>query len=116
MFLKKMNLIDEKIIVIHTDRGLYNKYNYIVRTTIKYFISEVDTLVTTTHHNNSLWKKALNKLKKDFEITVIPNTAGLSFESENESGILMDYQKIFDFPFSRAFFTTGAFASPAANQ
>lgn len=78
--LSKLNLIPSKVKLIHTERGLYTKYNYIFKQIFHFFIKELEVLVTTTEFNMKYWKQEIESkgLSKDFRI--IENTAGELFE------------------------------------
>lgn len=80
--LSKFRLIPKSINIIHTERGLYTKYNNIFKQIFHYFIKELDVLVTTTEFNMKYWKCAIEKRReKAPKYIVIENTAGELFES-----------------------------------
>lgn len=75
--LKKLKLIDKKIKIIHTERGLYLKYNFFFKNLFKIMFGSLDLLVTTTEFNMKYWRK-FTKNKLNYKI--IENTAGPLFE------------------------------------
>ena len=83
-FLKKLGIIPKHTHLIHTERGLYVKYNSLIRFVFFFCMTELNTLVTTTEFNARLWKEKLEKKKLPISITVIENTAGELFESIDE--------------------------------
>ncbi|MCC5893804.1 glycosyltransferase family 4 protein [Exiguobacterium sp.] len=83
-FLKRFYMIPKRFTFIHTERGLYLKYNLFFKRIFMFFMTQLDVLVTTTEYNMNCWESALNKKKiKSFQ--VIPNTAGLEFENFQEN-------------------------------
>ncbi|TCI58788.1 glycosyltransferase family 4 protein [Exiguobacterium sp. SH3S1] len=83
-FLKKWNLIPREFTFIHTERGLYLKYNFLFKKLFVYFMNQLDLLVTTTEYNMNSWKIALKNQKLE-KFLVIPNTAGGEFEEFDEN-------------------------------
>ncbi|MFW5442236.1 glycosyltransferase family 4 protein [Aerococcus urinaeequi] len=83
--LKKIRLINKEIKTIHTERGLYKKYNKFFQSLLMFFMNELTVLVTTTHYNLNDWKKALDEKNDHINYQVIPNTAGKLFETYDES-------------------------------
>lgn len=81
--LRKTHLIPKDFTFIHTERGLYLKYNSIFRRLFIFFMNQLDILVTTTEYNMKSWKSAI-KGKKPKKFFIIPNTAGKEFEEFNE--------------------------------
>lgn len=77
----KLNLIPKRIKFIHTERGLYTKYNFLIKKLFLFFMKELDILVTTTEFNKNYWKKALIKNNSYVKLKVIENTAGEIFET-----------------------------------
>nr|WP_245733257.1 glycosyltransferase family 4 protein [Salipaludibacillus aurantiacus] len=82
--LKKFKLISKDISFIHTERGLYTKYNKIIKQIFHFFLKELDVLVTTTEFNMRYWKNAIQSRGMNLECKVIENTAGELFETYNE--------------------------------
>ncbi|AXN37656.1 glycosyltransferase family 4 protein [Peribacillus butanolivorans] len=86
-FLKKMKLINPDLILIHTERGLYTKYNKLVKKIFLSCIREMNILVTTTNFNGEHWKRAIKqkypRANKRYEL--IENTAGKIFEEIDKS-------------------------------
>ncbi|MDI3236267.1 glycosyltransferase family 4 protein [Exiguobacterium antarcticum] len=76
--LKKLNLIDKRIKIIHTERGLYLKYNLFFKNLFKIMFKNLDLLVTTTEFNMAYWRRFTGD-KLGYEI--IENTAGPLFEN-----------------------------------
>lgn len=83
--LKKMGLVSKKTFIIHTERGLYTKYNPFFKTLFYFFMKNLDVLVTTTNFNMSYWEKLLDGDKYTFKTKVIENTGGKSYEILNEN-------------------------------
>lgn len=83
--LKKLHLISSEIFLIHTERGLYSKYNSFFKRIFIYFMSELSVLITTTKYNNDLWENALKNKNYSLQTYIIENTAGELFESIDKS-------------------------------
>lgn len=79
--LRMLRLIPKDIKFIHTERGLYIKYNNVIRGTFLFLMKQLDLLVTTTSFNMYYWKSAIQKKGLPVEFTVIENTAGELFET-----------------------------------
>lgn len=80
-FLRKFKMIPKSIKLIHTERGLYIWYSSFFKNLFKFFMTELDTLITTTQFNMNHWKKALNTNKyNQINFKIIENTAGEMFE------------------------------------
>ncbi|KYG30615.1 glycosyltransferase [Alkalihalobacillus trypoxylicola] len=79
--LSKFKLIPKNIKLIHTERGLYTKYNSFFKRVFHFFMKELDVLVTTTKFNMNYWKEAMEQRNQFVEYKVIENTAGEIFES-----------------------------------
>lgn len=77
--LRKLKLISKEIIFIHTERGIYSKYNSFVKFIFVFFIGELDSIVFTTEKNKTLWSNALRKRNYRLKYFVIQNTAGSNF-------------------------------------
>lgn len=74
-------MIPKSIKLIHTERGLYIWYSSFFKNLFKFFMTELDTLITTTQFNMNHWKKALNTNKyNQINFKIIENTAGEMFE------------------------------------
>lgn len=78
--LKKTKLISKKSVLIHTERGLYSKYNYLIKSIFSLFLKEINYFITTTEYNLELWKNLIAKRNDNIKMKVIENTAGKSFE------------------------------------
>lgn len=83
--LKKFRLISKDSYLIHTERGLYTKYNTFIKYTFYFFMRELNTLVTTTEFNMKYWSEALDKRGYSLDYRIIENTAGELFEMYDES-------------------------------
>lgn len=77
--LKKFHLISKDVYLIHTERGLYTKYNIFFKYIFFFFMRELDTLVTTTEFNMKYWNEALEKREFTLDYRIIENTAGEVF-------------------------------------
>src|SRR5690625_2839869 len=89
----KLKLISNSIIFIHTERGLYKKYNNFFKRLFIFFMRHLDTLVTTTEFNMKYWKKALSQKGYPKNFTIIENTAGDLFETYDASKEKLDVDK-----------------------
>lgn len=78
--LKKLKLISSDIEIIHTERGLFTKYSFILKKVFLFFMKELDVLVTTTQFNMKYWETALFAKRINPDFKVIENTAGQIFE------------------------------------
>ncbi|MCM2604247.1 glycosyltransferase family 4 protein [Rossellomorea marisflavi] len=83
--LLKTRLISSNVKFVHTERGLYTKYNAFFKKLFRFFILELDVLVTTTEFNMKYWIKATSKQGKAPAYKIIENTAGELFESYNNA-------------------------------
>lgn len=79
--LRKVKLLPRNTKFIHTERGLYTKYNNFFKKLFLFFMKELDVLVTTTEFNLKYWKNAIRQTEISLEYTVIENTAGQLFET-----------------------------------
>jgi len=92
--LKKLRWISKDNYLIHTERGLYTKYNKPFKRLFFFFMKELDTLVTTTEFNMKYWREALEEKGFLLEYKIIENTAGDLFEAydvavgKSDDGIL----------------------------
>ena len=97
-FFKRMKWIRGDIILIHTERGLYEKYSNLIKKIFFFSLPYTNYVITTTNYNRDLWISAVkNKFGKyDDKYMVIENTAGKKFEiyDENESGRKVDELKL----------------------
>lgn len=93
-FLKKFKLIPKDICLLHTERGLFTKYNIVFKHIFYFFIKELNTLVTTTEFNMKYWKEALEKKSYYLDYRIIENTAGRLFETYDESLNMKDEEKL----------------------
>jgi len=92
--LKKIRLIPKDTYIIHTERGLFTKYNPFIKSVFYFFIKEVNTLVTTTDFNMKYWKFALEKRNSTLTYNIIENTAGELFEDFDEVLEKKEYDRI----------------------
>lgn len=83
--LKRLHLIQKDIILLHTDRGLYTKYNNFFRNLFQFSFKYLDLLVTTTEFNHRSWEEANHKRGINLQYRVISNTAGNIYETIDES-------------------------------
>ena len=83
--MKRLKLINANISIVHTDRGLYTKYNVFFRWLFQFSFKYLDILVTTTKFNKEEWKKANKKRNISMEYKVIGNTAGAIYENIDET-------------------------------
>lgn len=97
--LKKLRLISKDQYIIHTERGLYYKYNTFFKHLFFFFLKELNTLVTTTHLNKKYWKEALEKRNIHVDYQIVENTAGKIFETIDYSQ-LVNNQKVISIGFS----------------
>lgn len=81
----KLKLIPQTIKFIHTERGLYTKYNTFFKALFVFFMKELNVLVTTTEFNMGYWKKALHNKCYPDRFKIIENTAGELFETYDSS-------------------------------
>lgn len=84
-FLKKMGLISQEICIIHTERGLYTKYNVIIQRIFLFFMNELNMFVVTTNFNMKYWKAAIERKGITLKCRVIENTAGQLFANYDQS-------------------------------
>lgn len=92
--LKKFRLVTKDNCIIHTERGLYTKYNRLFKYILYFFMKELNILVTTTQFNMKYWKYALKKRKYLLEYRIIENTAGKIFETLDETMLNSNNEKI----------------------
>lgn len=85
--LKTTGFIDDKIITVHTDRGLYTKYNRFFKQLFIASFKKYNVLVTTTRFNQYYWKKVAEKNEINLKYYVIGNTAGEIYEKICEKKI-----------------------------
>lgn len=83
--LKRFHLIQKDIILVHTDRGLYTKYNDFFRWLFQFSFKYLDILVTTTQFNLNSWKEANEQKGISLDYRVISNTAGHIYETIDEN-------------------------------
>lgn len=84
---KRFHLIDRDIHFVHTDRGLYTKYNNFFRWLFQFSFKYLDVLITTTRFNMEQWQMANERKKISVSYKVIGNTAGEIYESIDETRI-----------------------------
>lgn len=78
---RKYHLISKDVYFIHTERGLYTKYNKLFKCLFFFFMKELDMLITTTEFNLKCWREALARKGLSLEYNLIENTAGELFET-----------------------------------
>jgi glycosyltransferase involved in cell wall biosynthesis len=78
--LRRLKLVDRNITFVHTDRGLYSKYNLFFKWLFQFSFRYLDVLVTTTEFNRNEWKKANKKKAIELEYKKIEDTAGEIYE------------------------------------
>lgn len=94
-FLKKLRLISKDTFIIHTERGLYLKYNFFIRQVFRFLMKELNILITTTQFNMDYWKWALKNWNIALdEYRIIENTAGKHFERIDESRLSQSKQNL----------------------
>lgn len=81
--LKKMGLISKSSFIIHTERGLYTKYNRFFKGLFYFFMKDLNVLLTTTDFNMYYWEKIQKKKGLNFKTKVIENTGGKTYEKIN---------------------------------
>src|SRR5690625_3108782 len=74
--LLKLRLIPKCFKLIHTERGLYIRYNTFFKKIFHSSMKELDVLITTTNYNMGFWKPSLKKRRISLDFRVIENTAG----------------------------------------
>lgn len=79
--LKKIKLIPNNVVIIHTERGLYSKYSKKLKKIFMFFLKRINKLITTTEYNKDLWIQAFENENLNIPIEVIENTAGEIFEN-----------------------------------
>lgn len=81
-FMKRLQLIDRRIILIHTERGLREKYGRVVKLLFNYSLKYTNVLVTTTHYNHRAWEEMIRNRysKRNISCKLIENTAGMLYE------------------------------------
>lgn len=79
--LRRLHLISRKTMFIHTDRGLYTKYNTFFKKLFLFSFKYLDMLITTTEFNKVSWKEANEEKHIHLAYKVIGNTAGDIYES-----------------------------------
>lgn len=86
-FFKRMGWIDRDIVLIHTERGLYEKYSYKIRLLFFFSLPFTNKIVVTTNYNKKLWTDAIVKKYpgQEKKYIVIENTAGSRFEEFNQN-------------------------------
>lgn len=92
--LKKFRLISKDNYLVHTERGLYTKYNLLFKRIFYFFIKELNMLVTTTEFNMKHWREALEKKGLSLDYRIIENTAGELFEIFDETLNVKDDEQL----------------------
>lgn len=85
--MKRFRMIPRETVILHTDRGLYTKYNVFFRFLFQFSFKYCNTLVTTTAFNRKAWQEANDKKGIKLKYCVIENTAGSIYET-------IDYSKV----------------------
>lgn len=78
---RMLRLISRDTTFIHTERGVYSKYNKFFRLVFLFFMRELNSLVCTTEVNKRMWVEALSRAKQHIHVHVIHNTAGEDYIS-----------------------------------
>lgn len=81
--LRRLKLVDAKIIFIHTDRSIFSKYNKFFRGLFRFCLPAFDTLVLTTDLNKQLWADYFSGTNIQTPLRVIYNTPGELFISDS---------------------------------
>lgn len=94
-FMKRLRLIDRKTILIHTERGLREKYGWGINLLFDYSLKYTNVLVTTTHYNYRAWEEVIRKRysKRSISCKLIENTAGMLYE-KFDAGERKDSEKL----------------------
>lgn len=92
-FFKRLRLIDRSTILIHTERGLYEKYSGLVKKLFLFSLRYTDKVVVTTDYNKVAWSNAVDKNSRG-KYVVIENTAGARFENYDISKVRRDDDSI----------------------
>ncbi len=92
-FFKRLGLIDRNTILIHTERGLYEKYSGLVRKIFLLSLKYTNKIIVTTNYNRDAWRAAVPKNEKD-KYVVIENTAGAKFEHYDTNKVRRDNKSI----------------------
>lgn len=85
--MKRFRIIPREIVLVHTDRGLYTKYNQFFRNLFHFSFKYIDTLITTTDFNKKSWQEANEKKGIKINYCVIENTAGSIYETIDEAKV-----------------------------
>lgn len=86
--LKRFHLVPKDIILLHTDRGLYTKYNNFFRWLFQFSFKYLNLLVTTTDFNRRSWENANQEKGFQLYYRVIGNTAGRIYETIDEKKLI----------------------------
>lgn len=80
--MKRLRLIDRKILLVHTERGLLEKYNGLFKRLFIMSLKYTDGFITTTHYNHKAWSEIIYNQKHYDRVkcVLIENTAGQRFE------------------------------------
>lgn len=81
---RMLRIIPRDVAFIHTERGIYTKYNSLFKAFFVFFMRELNCLVCTTEANRLMWMGALSRLNYDLDVKVIYNTAGASYSWASE--------------------------------
>lgn len=84
-FLRILRLIPGRIYFVHTERGIYSKYSFVVRSFFLFFLRSLDCLVCTTETNKKMWESALCRRSYNVPVNVVYNTAGEGFQPADRS-------------------------------
>lgn len=85
-FMKRFGLISKQIILVHTERGLLEKYGWLIKRVFGFSLKYTNALITTTHLNQKAWSEELVKRlhNNHTQCILIENTAGQRFEIYDE--------------------------------
>ena len=85
--LKRFGLVPKQTIIVHTERGLMEKYNKFIRKIFYLSLKYTNVFITTTEYNHSAWTETIkNKLQyKNVKCILVENTAGQRFETYDYS-------------------------------
>lgn len=88
--LKFLRVLSGEVRFIHTERGIYTKYNRFFRFLFYMCVPQLNVMVCTTSLNKDLWSKAFVRAKVRPDIVVIRNTAGKNFNLTESKRLFRD--------------------------
>lgn len=81
-FFKRLRLIKREIVLIHTERGLREKYGSFINALFDFSLKYTDVLITTTEYNRRAWQEVIDrKCCGSVSCVLIENTAGALFDA-----------------------------------